>query len=162
PMRRLEESRMSEKAEAFGREDEPSTAHDSATDAIVGNGSNPRPDTDAGARSEPLTGSPASAPDFSDPVGDDDTLTDGFSAALLARVAAEPRLQDASPAIQDEVESLMRAAEELVEAALKAGGARAWHRLPEIAASISRRVARRDLSISALPEALSRLGARFG
>jgi hypothetical protein len=56
----------------------------------------------------------------------------------------------------------LHAAEELSAAALAAGGARSWRRLPDIAATIGERAARRGLSPTALAAALPRLAARFG
>ena len=83
-------------------------------------------------------------------------------AAFIARTAAAPRLRDGSTASASEMENLVRAVEDLVDAALESGGARAWCRLPEIAVSIARRVAQRDLPIAVLAETLPRLAARFG
>jgi len=83
-------------------------------------------------------------------------------AAFVARIAARPRLEAGSSAHPSEVEGLIHAAEDLVGAALEAGGPRAWRRLPEIASSAARRVAQRDLPVAVLAETLPRLAARFG
>jgi hypothetical protein len=81
-------------------------------------------------------------------------------AAFVARLAANDRL----PGRHDlpAVEGLFSGAEAAVAASIEAGGTSAWRRLPEAAAAIGVRAARREFPLGALAEALPRLVARFG
>jgi hypothetical protein len=83
-------------------------------------------------------------------------------AAFLARSVGRQGLRDEPESDADKVDDLAGAAEQVVNAALDAGGARAWRRLPDIAATIAGRAAQRALPLGALAEALPRLAARFG
>jgi hypothetical protein len=82
-------------------------------------------------------------------------------AIFTARLIGAANVHETSPD-PAETENLLRAAEDVVGAALQSGGARAWRRLPEIATTIARRGAQRGLSIGELAAALPRLVARFG
>lgn len=82
-----------------------------------------------------------------------------FIAIFVARLASAPYRHETTP---DLIESLMRSAGDVVDAALQAAGTRAWRRLPGIVTTIAQRAARRGLSIANLIEALPRLAARFG
>jgi hypothetical protein len=82
--------------------------------------------------------------------------------AFVARIVAWPKLRTVSAVTSVEIKALVDAAQTVVGASLKAEGGRAWRRLPYIAATIARHVARRDLSIAALTEALPQLAGRFG
>jgi hypothetical protein len=80
-------------------------------------------------------------------------------AIFVARLLSAPYRHETTPEV---VADLMRSAEEVVDAALQAAGARAWRRLPDITATIAERAAHRGLAVRGLIEALPRLTARFG
>ena len=80
-------------------------------------------------------------------------------AAFVARLAANDRL----PGRHDlpAMEGLFRGAEAAVVPLIEDGGTSAWRRLPEAAAAIGVRAARREFPLDALAGALPRLVARF-
>ena len=81
--------------------------------------------------------------------------------AFFARIVGARYWREAPAADPVGLGTMVEAAAQLVDAALETGGGRAWRRLPEIAATIARRAAHRDLSLNELTEALPRLAARF-
>ncbi len=83
-------------------------------------------------------------------------------AAFVARLVVARRPADEAPGGLEGVRRLTEAAEAAVDGALEAGGSHAWRRLPDIAATIAERAARRGLSLGAVAEALPRLIPRFG
>jgi len=84
-------------------------------------------------------------------------------AAFLARIASAASLRT-SPAgmTPAEAATLVRAAAPVVREALNSGRARAWHLLPQLAATVQRRGAQRRLPIATLAAALPRLWAQMG
>lgn len=84
-----------------------------------------------------------------------------FVGLFVARVVAAPYRHDPTLGTAA-TERLVHAAEEVVGAGLQAGGVRAWSRLPDIAATIAERAAKRRLPVADLAEALPRLAMRFG
>jgi hypothetical protein len=84
------------------------------------------------------------------------------SAALLARIAGGSSLRTRSPTSPVEAADLVRAAAQVVRAALDDGEAQSWRLLPHLAATIARRNAQRNLPIAALAAALPRFWAQQG
>jgi hypothetical protein len=83
-------------------------------------------------------------------------------AAFVARLVSQQTLRNASGATPSEIVGLIRAAGQVAREALEISGARGWRALPDIANSIARRAAQRDLSIATLAAVLPRLWARLG
>jgi hypothetical protein len=83
-------------------------------------------------------------------------------AAFLARIVSGPILRSASGTMPAGIADLVRAAAQVAGEGIERSGARSWRELPEIAETIARRAAQRDLSIGKIAEALARLSARLG
>jgi hypothetical protein len=79
-------------------------------------------------------------------------------AGLLARIISG----SSSRKETGEIAELIRTAAEIVREALNSGHARSWHLLPQIAATMARRNAHRNLPLATLAAGLPRLWARIG
>jgi hypothetical protein len=82
-------------------------------------------------------------------------------AAFLARIVSAPILRTVSGAPPAHIAALVDGATRIARDALESNGARGWRALPDIASTIARRAAQRDLSVAALAKVLPQLSARL-